>query len=59
MGVLRDAADPKQQHTAKAAADGLLSAELARDGFTGAQRIPRKSQPSPEEMPFVGQAADS
>ena len=36
---LRDAADSKQLHTAKAAADGLLSAYIARDGFTGAQRI--------------------
>ena len=36
---LRDAADSKQLHTAKAASDGLLAAYLARDGFTGAQRI--------------------
>lgn len=36
---LRDAADSKQLHTGKAAADGLLSAYVARDGFTGAQRI--------------------
>jgi 2-methylcitrate dehydratase PrpD len=36
---LRDAADSKQLHTAKAAADGLTAAYLARDGFTGAQRI--------------------
>ncbi len=36
---LRDAADSKQLHTAKAAVDGLLSAYLARDGFTGATRI--------------------
>jgi 2-methylcitrate dehydratase PrpD len=36
---LRDAADSKQLHTAKAAADGLLSAYLAREGFTGAHRI--------------------
>jgi 2-methylcitrate dehydratase PrpD len=36
---LRDAADSKQLHTAKAAANGLLAAYLARDGFTGAQRI--------------------
>jgi 2-methylcitrate dehydratase PrpD len=36
---LRDAADSKQLHTAKAAADGLMSAYLAKDGFTGAQRI--------------------
>ncbi len=36
---LRDAADSKQLHTAKAAADGLLAAYLARGGFTGATRI--------------------
>jgi 2-methylcitrate dehydratase PrpD len=36
---LRDAADSKQLHTAKAAADGLLAAWLARHGFTGAKRI--------------------
>jgi 2-methylcitrate dehydratase PrpD len=36
---LRDAADSKQLHTAKAASDGLLSAYLAQQGFTGAKRI--------------------
>jgi len=36
---LRDAADSKQLHTAKAAANGLLAAYLARDGFTGAKQI--------------------
>src|SRR5918992_3467256 len=36
---LRDAAGSKQLHTSKAAADGLLSAYIARDGFTGATRI--------------------
>jgi len=36
---LRDAADSKQLHTAKAASDGMLAALLARDGFTGAQHI--------------------
>jgi len=36
---LRDGADSKQLHTAKAAADGLLAAYLARDGVTGARRI--------------------
>jgi 2-methylcitrate dehydratase PrpD len=36
---LRDAADSKQLHTAKAAADGLTAALLAKDGFTGARRI--------------------
>jgi len=32
---LRDAADSKQLHTAKAAADGITAAYLAREGFTG------------------------
>ena len=36
---LRDAADSKQLHTGKAAADGLMAAYIARDGFTGARRI--------------------
>lgn len=36
---LRDAADSKQLHTAKAAGDGLMAAYIARDGFTGARRI--------------------
>jgi 2-methylcitrate dehydratase PrpD len=36
---LRDAADSKQLHAAKAASDGLLAAYLASDGFTGAERI--------------------
>ena len=36
---LRDGADSKQLHTAKAAADGLLAAYLTADGLTGAQRI--------------------
>ncbi len=36
---LRDAADSKQLHTAKAAGNGLTAAWLARDGFTGARRI--------------------
>jgi 2-methylcitrate dehydratase PrpD len=36
---LRDAADSKQLHTAKAAADGLLAAYLTRDGLTGARDI--------------------
>jgi 2-methylcitrate dehydratase PrpD len=36
---LRDAADSKPLHTAHAAAAGLSSAYLARDGFTGAKRI--------------------
>lgn len=36
---LRDAADSKQLHTAKAAADGLLAAYLTRDGLSGARNI--------------------
>jgi 2-methylcitrate dehydratase PrpD len=36
---LRDAADSKQLHTAMAAANGLMAAQLAADGFKGAARI--------------------
>lgn len=36
---LRDAADSKPLHTAKAAANGVVSAYLAKDGFTGARQI--------------------
>ncbi|MGY1922990.1 MmgE/PrpD family protein [Pseudomonas tolaasii] len=36
---LRDAADSKQLHTAKAAADGLLAAYLTREGLSGARNI--------------------
>ncbi|MBO9651685.1 MAG: MmgE/PrpD family protein [Variovorax sp.] len=36
---LRDAADSKQLHCAHAAAAGLMSAYLAKDGFTGAARV--------------------
>lgn len=36
---LRDGADSKQLHTAKAAADGLLSAYMAQDGLTGAKEV--------------------
>ncbi|WP_254925941.1 MmgE/PrpD family protein [Bordetella genomosp. 11] len=36
---LRDAADSKQLHTAMAAANGLMAARLAADGFRGAARI--------------------
>ena len=36
---LRDAADSKQLHTAKAAADGVLAASLTADGLTGARDI--------------------
>jgi 2-methylcitrate dehydratase PrpD len=36
---LVDAADSKVLHAGKAAADGLLSAYIARNGFTGARRV--------------------
>jgi len=36
---LKDAADSKQLHTAHASATGLMSAYLAKDGFTGAKKI--------------------
>lgn len=36
---LRDAADSKPLHTAKATTNGLMAAYLAKDGFTGAKRI--------------------
>ncbi|WP_192257964.1 MmgE/PrpD family protein [Mesorhizobium silamurunense] len=36
---LRDAADSKQLHTARAATNGLTAAYLARDGFKGASQI--------------------
>lgn len=36
---LRDAADSKQLHTAKAASDGLLAAYMTQTGLTGAQHI--------------------
>lgn len=36
---LRDAADSKQLHTGKAAADGLLAALLAEKGFSGAKQV--------------------
>src|SRR5699024_7227611 len=36
---LRDGADSKQLHTAKAAADGLLAAWLAAEGFSGASHV--------------------
>ncbi len=36
---LRDGAHSKQLHTARSSAEGLMSAWLARDGFTGARRI--------------------
>ncbi|KAB0265302.1 MmgE/PrpD family protein [Microvirga brassicacearum] len=36
---LRDAADSKPLHTGKAAANGLIAAYLAKEGFTGARQI--------------------
>lgn len=36
---LRDGADSKPLHTAKASANGLIAAYLAGDGFTGAKRV--------------------
>lgn len=36
---LRDAADSKQLHTAMAAANGLMSAHLAKAGFKGAKQV--------------------
>lgn len=36
---LRTAADSKQLHTAHAAGAGLMAAQLARDGFTGAAQV--------------------
>ena len=36
---LRDAADSKQLHTAKAAADGLLAAYMTAEGLSGAKNI--------------------
>ena len=36
---LRDAADSKQLHTARAAANGIAAAYLAQEGFTGAHHI--------------------
>jgi 2-methylcitrate dehydratase PrpD len=36
---LKDAADSKQLHTAHAAGSGLMSAYLAKEGFTGAKKI--------------------
>ncbi|HEY8857316.1 MAG TPA: MmgE/PrpD family protein [Rugosibacter sp.] len=36
---LRDAADSKQLHTARAASNGLTAAWLAKEGFTGARKI--------------------
>lgn len=36
---LKDAADSKQLHTARASANGLMAAWIARDNFTGARQI--------------------
>jgi 2-methylcitrate dehydratase PrpD len=54
---LRDAADSKQLHTAKAAADGLLAAYVAQDGFTGAKRILEGSQGMAAGMSEDGEPA--
>nr|WP_174505885.1 MmgE/PrpD family protein [Acinetobacter sp. Marseille-Q1620] len=47
---LKDAADSKQLHTAKAAASGLLAAYFTRDGLTGAQNILQGRQGLAEGM---------
>jgi len=47
---LRDAADSKPLHSAHAAASGLMSAYLARDGFSGAKRILEGPQGMAEGM---------
>lgn len=56
---LKDAADSKQLHTAKAASNGVLAAYLGQDGFTGAARILEgtqgmgagmSSEPDPEKL---------
>lgn len=41
---LKDAADSKQLHTARASVNGLMAAWLACDGFTGARHILEGSQ---------------
>jgi len=41
---LRDAADSKQLHTGKSAAEGLMAAWIASKGFTGATKILEGSQ---------------
>ena len=47
---LRDAADSKQLHTAHASSAGLLAAQLACQGFTGARRILEGAQGLAEGM---------
>ena len=47
---LRDAADSKQLHTAHASSAGLLAAQLACQGFTGAGRILEGAQGLAEGM---------
>jgi len=54
---LRDAADSKQLHTAKAAADGLLAAYIAQEGFTGASRVVEGAQGMLAGMSRDGDAA--
>ncbi|MEE9333037.1 MAG: MmgE/PrpD family protein [Granulosicoccaceae bacterium] len=41
---LRDASDSKQLHTGKSAAEGLMAAWIASNGFTGAKKILEGSQ---------------
>lgn len=55
---LRDAADSKQLHTAKAAADGMLAAYAARYGLTAAGRILEGEQGMAAGMSGRGDAKD-
>ncbi len=54
---LKDAADSKQLHTAKASADGLLAACSARDGMTAAGQILEGRQGMAAGMRGEGDAA--
>ncbi len=54
---LRDAADSKQLHTAKAAADGMMAAYAARYGLTAAGRILEGEQGMAAGMLGAGNAA--
>lgn len=58
---LRDAADSKQLHTARAAGNGLTAAWLAKEGFTGARKILEGAQGMAAGMspdPQVAQLTD-
>ena len=55
---LRDAADSKQLHCAKTAGNGLMSAYLARDGFTGAKNILEGKQGMANAMLNPGASTD-